>query len=241
VANGHRRERILRRVLAGGSELETQRLCEVCAEVTGVSGAGIMLMYGDVLQGSICTSDEVSALIEDLQSSLGEGPGIDACHDDRPVLEADLCHPSSARWLAFSGPAIKAGVKAVFAFPLQVGSVRLGALNLHRDQAGPLNDEQYADALVLANLAAQSILLLQANAPPGKLAAELESGSDLRFVVHQASGMVAAQLDVSVGQALVRLRAYAFGNDYPLTEVAKDVVSRKLRFDARSGERDLIP
>jgi hypothetical protein len=132
-------------------------------------------------------------------------------------------------------------VKAVFAFPLQVGSVRLGALNLHRDQAGPLNDEQYADALVLANLAAQSILLLQANAPPGKLAAELESGSDLRFVVHQASGMVAAQLDVSVGQALVRLRAYAFGNDYPLTEVAKDVVSRKLRFDARSGERDLIP
>jgi hypothetical protein len=82
---------------------------------------------------------------------------------------------------------------------------------------------------------------MQANAPPGKLAAELEAGADFHSVVHQASGMVAAQLDVSIGQALIRLRAYAFGNDRPLSEVANDVVARKLRFDARSGERDLGP
>ena len=62
--------------------------------------------------------------------------------------------------------------------------------------------------------------------PPGRLAAELEAGADFHYVVHQASGMVAAQLGVSVGQALIRLRAYAFGNDRPLTEVAKDVVAQ---------------
>jgi hypothetical protein len=44
--------------------------------------------------------------------------------------------------------------------------------------------------------------------------------------------MVAAQLDVSVGQALIRLRAYAFGNDHPLAQVADDVVARRLRFEA---------
>ena len=49
--------------------------------------------------------------------------------------------------------------------------------------------------------------------------------------------MVAAQLDVSVGQALIRLRAYAFGNDRPLAEVAEDVVARKLRFDAEAREK----
>jgi len=59
--------------------------------------------------------------------------------------------------------------------------------------------------------------------------------------VHQASGMVAAQLDVGVGQALVRMRAYAFGNSRGLTEVARDVVDRRLRFDARSGQTDLDP
>jgi hypothetical protein len=50
--------------------------------------------------------------------------------------------------------------------------------------------------------------------------------------------MVAAQLEVSVREAAVRLRAYAFGHDRPLTEVARDVVERKLRFDAASGEDD---
>ena len=38
--------------------------------------------------------------------------------------------------------------------------------------------------------------------------------------------MVSAQLGVSVREALIRLRAHAFGNDRPLTEVAKDVVRR---------------
>ncbi len=90
----------------------------------------------------------------------------------------------------------------------------------------------------MADVAAQALLVMQANAPQGRLAAELEAGSDFQYVVHQASGMVAAQLDVSVGQALTRLRAYAFGNDRPLTEVAKDVVARRLRFDAASGEKD---
>jgi hypothetical protein len=50
--------------------------------------------------------------------------------------------------------------------------------------------------------------------------------------------MVAAQLEVTVGQALVRLRAYAFGNGQRLTEVAEEVVARTLRFDGRSGQDD---
>jgi hypothetical protein len=136
---------------------------------------------------------------------------------------------------------VEAGVRAIFGFPLQVGAVRLGALNLYCDRTGQLTDDQHVDALVMADVAAQAILVLQANAPPGKLAAELEAGADFQYVVHQASGMVAAQLDVSVGQAIIRLRAYAFGNDRPLLQVAEDVVSRRLRFDARSGEKDPRP
>ena len=239
---GERRLRLLNQLVDGGtSDLETKRLCQVCAEVTGMSGAGIMLMSGDIPRGSLCTTDEVSALIEQLQYMLGEGPCVDAYRQDKPALEPDLADPTTPRWLGFGGPAIRAGVRAVFGFPLQVGSVRLGALNLYRDRPGPLSDDQHADALVLAGLAAQAVLVLQANAPPGELAVALEAGADLQYVVHQASGMVAAQLDVSVGQALIRLRAHAFGNDRSLTGVARDVVVRKLRFDAASGEKDPGP
>jgi hypothetical protein len=230
-----RRLRIIARLLDGeASDVKTTRLCDVCAEITGLTGAGIMLMSGDAPQGSVCTTNWVSDLIEQLQYQLGEGPCVDAYHHDRPILEPDLVHPATPRWLGFSGPAIEAGVKAVFGFPLQVGAVRLGALNLYRDSPGPLSDEQHADALVMSDVAAQAVLVLQADASPGKLAAALEEGADFHYVVHQASGMVAAQLDVSVGQALIRLRAYAFGNDRPLAEVAEEVVDRSLRFDALS-------
>jgi GAF domain-containing protein len=239
---GARRLAILARLVGSEvRELETKRLCAVCAEVTGMSGAGIMLMCDDLPRGSVCTTNAVSALIEELQFGLGEGPCVDAFHHERPVLEPDLASPVVLRWIAFSGPAVTAGVRAVFGFPLQIGAVRLGALNLYCDRPGRLTDEQHADALVMADVAARAVLALQAGAPPGKLAEELSAGADFHSVVHQASGMVAAQLDVNVAHALIRLRAYAFGNDRPLSEVAKAVVARTLRFDAESGEKDPAP
>ena len=237
MAAGERRLRILARLFGPGEpELGTKRLCEVCVEITRMSGAGIMLMSGEVPRGSLCTTNDVSALIEQLQYVLGEGPCVDAYHQDRPVLEPDLSDPRAPRWLAFAGPAVEAGVRAVFGFPLRVGSVRLGALNLYCDRPGPLTDDQHADALVLSDVAAQAVLLMQAKAPPGTLAAELESGADFQYVVHQASGMVAVQLGISVGQAHIRLRAHAFGSDRPLAEVSERVVARTLRFDTPSEE-----
>ncbi len=225
-----RRLRILSR-LAGGDGVEpTKRLCTVCAEVTAMTGAGIMLMSGDVPRGSICTTDMVSELIEQLQYEVGEGPCVDAYAFDRPVLEPDLLDPVAPRWMAFTGPATQAGARAVFGFPLRVGAVRLGALNLYRDRPGPLGGEQHADALVMADVAAEAVLLLQADAPSGEVAAALEEGSNFQLVVHQAAGMVAAQLDVTVRQAMIRMRAHAFGNSRSLTEVAQAVVARTLRF-----------
>jgi hypothetical protein len=238
---GERRRRIVAQLLRDAPDVATKHLCSVCVELTGMSGAGIMLMAGDLPQGSVCTSDGVSKIIEDLQYALGEGPCIDAHNLGQPVLEPDLAEPSTPRWAAFTGPAVDAGVRAIFGFPLRVGAVRLGALNLYCDRSGPLTAEQHADSLVAADVATHAILALQANAPPGQLAVELESGSDFRYVVHQASGMVAVQLGVSVGQALIRLRAYAFGNERPLTDVARDVVARVLRFDAPSDENDTVP
>ena len=230
-----RLERILALVSSGGDALPgTARVCEVCTDVVGVSGAGIMLMSGETPAGAVCSTNRVSSLIEELQYTLGEGPCVDAYHLDRPVLEPDLADPDTPRWLAFTPPAVEAGARAIFGFPLQVGAARLGALNLYRDRPGPLTDDQYADALVLAGVAARAVLATQAPAPPGEIGAELEAGANFRLVVHQAAGMVSVQLGISVADALVRLRAYAFGNNRLLADVAEEVVTRKLRLDGHS-------
>lgn len=229
---GDRRARIIAELFpAGGADLGGGRLCGVCADFTGMTGAGIMLMSGDVPQGSGGASNDVSAQIEELQFTLGEGPCVDAFRLDKPVLEPDLADPAEPRWLAFTGAAVGAGVRAVFGFPLHVGALRFGALNLYRDEPGTIDDERYGDALVMADVAAEVLLLMQSNAPPGALAAELATEANLRSVVHQAAGMMSAQLDTSVARALIRLRAHAFSHDRRLLEVAKDVVDRRLRFD----------
>lgn len=186
-------------------------------------------------RGSLCTTDAASGLIEELQYTLGEGPSLDVYRQDRAVVEPDLAAPLIPRWPAFSGPAVDSGVRAVFSFPIRVGAVRLGALHLHRDRPGPLTNEQHADSLVTAQILAEAILALQAKAEPGELAQTLETDGDFHYVAHQASGMVAVQLGISVEEASVRLRAYAFGTGTSIAEVADAVVQRHLRFDRSVG------
>jgi len=226
---GDRLGRILAALSAGGDGSAAARLCEVCPGIVGVNGAGVMLMSGDVPRGSLCTTDGVSYLIEELQYALGEGPCVDAYRQDKVVAEPDLADPAIPRWFAFSPPALGAGVRAVFGFPLRVGAVRLGALDLYRDSPGPLSGDQHADALVVAEVAARWVLEAQAGAPPGAIARELEIGADFHYIVHNAAGMVSVQQGVSVAEALIRLRAFAFSHDRLLGDVARDVVARTLR------------
>lgn len=209
----------------------TRHLCDLGAEVTDMTGAGIMLLSDDVARGSLSATDPVASQLEELQYTLGEGPSIDAYRDGRVVTEPNLVDPDVIRWQAFVSLAVDAGAKALFSFPVRIGAIRLGALNLYRDQPGPMSDDQHADALVMSDVAARSILAMQGDAEPGTIATELEVGTNFHFVVHQAAGMVSVQLGVSVTEALVRLRALAFRTDRPITEVARDIVDRHLRLD----------
>ena len=226
---GDRLHRILAVLSDGGDAWSSARLCGACPRIVGVNGAGVMLMSGDIPRGSLCTTDEVSHLIEELQYTLGEGPCLDACQQDRVVAEPDLAAPVTRRWPAFTPPALQAGVRAIFGFPLRVGTAHLGALNLYRDVPGTLTGDQHADALVVADVAARWVLEAQAGAPPDTVAAELEVGADFHFAVHNAAGIVSVQEGISVTEALVRLRAFAFGSDRLLAEVARDVIARRLR------------
>jgi GAF domain-containing protein len=230
MAANDRLNQILGALAADGMESwSAERLCTICPDIVGVDGAGVMLMSGDVARGSLCATDAVSHRIEDLQYTLGEGPCVDAYHQDRVVAEPDLAEPMTRRWHAFTPPALEAGVRAVFGFPLRVGTVRLGALNLYRDRPSQLTADEHANALVIADITARWVLEAQAGAPLDTLAAELEVSADFHFAVHNAAGMISVQLGVSVAEALIRLRAHAFSHDRLLTDVAQDIIARRLR------------
>jgi hypothetical protein len=208
-----------------------ERLVRACADATEVTGAGIMLMMDGEHRGTLGATDGAITVVEDLQFTLGEGPCIDTYTSGEPVLEPHLREPDEVRWHEFSGPALAAGVEAIFGFPIIAGDVRLGALDLYVDHPWVLTAEQHADAVIMADVVAQAILSLQSRADPGALAIELETGAQLRSVVHQASGMLAVQLDVPVADALARLRAFAYAEDRPINDIARAIVGRQLRLE----------
>lgn len=207
------------------------RLCGAATVLLSLSGAGLSLMVDGELCGTAGVTEPGIAAVQELQLSLGQGPCVDAWAAREPVLEADLAEPRLARWPAFALAALGAGVRAVFAFPLALGGIRIGVLALYRDRPGALSADEFADALVLADLAVQAILGLQAGAAPDAVHALLADQPDYWAQVHQATGMTSAQLGVPLDVAFVRLRGHSFAENRRLRDVASDVVARRLRLE----------
>lgn len=161
---------------------------------------------------------------------MGEGPCLDAFASGGPVLVADL-PAQAARWPAFAPAACELGAAAVFSFPLQIGVVRLGSLDLYRDTSGSLTRSELTDALILSDLATQGVVADL----DGHSSEDVSWLADPHAQVHQAAGMVQAQLGVTTQTALLRLRGYAFTHNLPLAEVARQVVARSLRLTQDGG------
>jgi hypothetical protein len=206
-------------------------VCLAAVDVLGVSGAGLVLMSGAESLDFIGVSDGISEAVEQMEYTLGEGPCVSAFRSKMPVFDADLADEEKARWPAFRRGALAAGIRSAFGFPLLIERICIGALNLYHDQPGALTDAQVADALVVATFAGRSVLAWQADAPPGALAWQLERAPNHKVEIHQATGRVSVQLGVSLDDALVVLRAYAFSHDRPISDVAADIAAGRLRLD----------
>jgi hypothetical protein len=185
---------------------------------------------GDRLLRCVGVSDVVTEAIEEVEYTLGEGPCVSAYRDKIPVFDPDLAD-GGTRWPEFRRVALKVGVRAAFGFPLLVDWICIGAMNLYRDRSGALTDDQIGDALLVAGVASRTLLAWQAEAPPGSVAWQLEQVPNHQMEVHQATGRISVQAGVSVSDALVLLRAYAFSRDLTISAVAADVASGAIRFD----------
>jgi hypothetical protein len=208
-----------------GTGLPTS-LAAACVRSLPVSGVGLALMTDDGPAGIIAATDGAAMELEELQFTLGEGPCVDASQTGRPVLQPDLARTAPLRWPGFAKGALEAGVRAVFAFPLRVGAIRLGVLDLYRDQAGALSTDELAEALSFADAATLLLLHEQASTAASSAVPVLDD----RAEVHQATGVVSVQAAVGLAEALVLLRARAFADQRPLGDLARDVLTGTVSF-----------
>lgn len=206
------------------------RLVNACAQALPVTGVAMVLMTDAGPAGSVAASDGPAATMEELQYTLGEGPCIESSRSGRPVLLPDLALSGPSRWPGFSAGALGAGICAIFAFPLRVGAIRLGVLDLYRDVPGALTDAELVDALSFADAATTILLHLQAQDSPDGIEAGLVHVIEDRAEVHQATGMISVHADVTLAQALVLLRARAFAAERPILALARDVLAGVVSF-----------
>ena len=212
------------------------RLCEACVGLLDIDAAAISIIFEGAPTGTLGASGATARVYDELQFTLGEGPCLDSVTQRRPVLVPDLAEPQR-RWPAF-GPAMLAhDVRGVHALPVVVAGEYVGALDLFRHQPGHLEADDMAGAAVAAELAGVPLLdlldvdLQAAVADPHSSAwAELNALS--RAEVSQATGMLVAQLDVEPAEALVRLRAHAYLTGRSASDVARDILDRKLTLEA---------
>ena len=202
-----------------------------------VDAAAISLVFDGANSGTLGSSGEPARVYDELQFLLGEGPCLDSVARRAPVLVVDLADPDDARWPVYGPAMLDLQVRGVYAMPVVVAGEYVGALDLFRAKPGRLADEQVSGAIVAAELAGIPLLDLldddmqAAVADPDSNAwAELNALS--RTEVSQATGMLVAQLEVEPAEALVRLRAHAYSTGRSATDVARDILDRRLRLEA---------
>jgi hypothetical protein len=204
-----------------------EMLCRGFLEPAGVDGCGVSVMSTGGNQVTLFVSDDLSARIEELQLTLGEGPCVDAASAGTPVLVEDITDPAEGldtRWPMFRTQLTEAGVRALFAFPIRIGAILLGTIDLHRRSAGPLAPPQLRHTLRSVDTLGEALL-------DGKTwTADNGDAVQHSMVVHQAAGMVMVQLDTRIDVAMVRLRATAFAEGRPIDALAAEVVSGRRRF-----------
>jgi hypothetical protein len=202
-----------------------------------IDAAAISLVFAGAASGTLGASGAAARVYDELQFTFGEGPCLDSVTQRAPVLVADLANANDALWPAYGPAMLDHEIRGIFAIPVVVAGEFVGALDLFRAQPGELPLDHLADAVVAAELAGMPLLDvmhsdLQAavNDPDSDAWAAFNALS--RTEVSQATGMLVAQLGVEPAEALVRLRAHAYATNRSATDVARDILDRRLYLEA---------
>ena len=234
-----RRERLLARAfvrladtLAGEFDIVEflQSLSADSVEIIGAEAASVMLANGRGELRLVASSEERMRLLELFEIQCAQGPCLDAFGSGKVVQASGA--ESHARWPLFAPQASEAGFHALCAVPMRARASIIGALNLFRGSDQPFTEADLEIARAMAQVATIALVQERAIRERSMLAEQLQAALHSRIIIEQAKGMLAEHLITTVDEAFQLLNNYARDHNRRLTEVARDVVDRKIPHDA---------
>jgi hypothetical protein len=205
-------------------------LCATFVSDLGVSGASITVVSHGGRRSTICSSDETAAQAEALQFVIGQGPHWDALASRAPVISTDLGAASEERWPLLVDGMGGLGIGSVFAFPMLMGAALVGVVDLYSLTPRSVDNEFIARASFAAGRVAMGAVQRAMRSATDATSDESPMAPSLRREVHQATGILISQLDISATDAFARLQGQAFVTERPIDHVANDVVHGRLDF-----------
>lgn len=211
----------------GDAPLAPEALTRAAVRVLPVDGAGLSTMVS-VLRQPLAASDDDSRQAEELQTSLGEGPCLDAAEAQAAIV-ADL-EEMEARWPLYAEELTRqTSFRAVAAVPLRAaGRGVFAALDLY--SSDPQLTERL-DPREVAEIAGTAGALLTTCVAEIQDVDSPEDGPDWyrrassrRHDVWVAIGMVMGSRAERTRDALSVLRAHAYSRNRSLDDVAADIV-----------------
>jgi hypothetical protein len=210
--------------IGGDDEDVAALMASACQEILGADGAAITVDDAWLRRTTLCATDDIAGRLEDLQDITGEGPCCDAYRLDEAVVTS-VGERAAVRWPGFISAARQAiGQFTMHSFPMHAGGDIYGAISVYVAGGRALS----------VSLAAAQRLVDAVGIALMRIPARNVLGSDGQWsspmVLHQATGMVIAQLEIAADDALAVLRARAYASNQSLADVAAEVVARRLDF-----------
>jgi hypothetical protein len=216
---------------AGADDPLTSRVCHAVRDVLGADGVSVTVETSVADRVTVCATDRRAQLLENLQDVLGEGPCRDA-FDSGSFTQTLLDGAAAVRWPYFTAAARKVtGAGILWSFPMRAAGQVIGTVSAYRLSPGRLAVPAPAVQEIADEAAALLLhdpLAFAEFTGPGPA-----SGWSSRALVHQATGMLAAQLQITLSDALAIMRSYAFTAGTQLTDVAQQVTSRTVDLSER--------
>jgi transcriptional regulator with GAF, ATPase, and Fis domain len=203
-------------------------LAERCVSLLGISAAGVMVASSRGDLRLVASSSEAMRVLELFELQTHEGPCLDAFRTGERVEHEDL-QAGSGRWPRFATVALEAGFQSVFALPLRLRDVTIGALNLFSVGRDPMDEADVVVARAFADLATISVLQNDVATGTQRLNEQLSNALTSRTIIEQAKGVVFERVgDIDMTEAFSRLRKFARDHNQRLTDVAQAAIDGSL-------------
>lgn len=196
------------------------------AAVPGCAHCGVSLLT-DGRAATAAATDGTTLQLDGSQYTNGEGPCLQAARTGEVVHIQDMVNDN--RFPSFATDATRLGILSSISFPLLVGEMSIGALNLYGRELDAFDESSRHLALRFARQAAATLANAEIHERTVTLITQLNEAMGSRSVIDQARGIIMAATGCSAQEALDSLREQSQHENRKVRDIASELVSNTQR------------